>query len=247
MKLNLISFLFVFTFFANACEITVRVEDYSAQSRLLDGKWHGIDVELAKALLTNAGCSYEFVVLPWGRALKLLEKGEIDMMLSVSKTPERVPFAYFIGPERLETIVFVGPKQTTPITQIETLLALDKPIALQRGAFYGETFTKLIFTLAEPANHFVYTTDNQSKADLIKTKRISGFLEARLNVEFELENSDIFDGLMIHPVIINQAPVYYAFSKASVSEAIITKLNESYTKLNANGTFDKIFTQYNVK
>lgn len=44
---------------------------------------HGLDVDFARALLDEFGCNYRFVSVPWGRALKMLEIGEIDMMLSV--------------------------------------------------------------------------------------------------------------------------------------------------------------------
>lgn len=246
MKCIFLILLAFFTLKTSACELTVRLEEYSAQSRLLNGKWHGIDVALATALLTDSGCSFKFIVLPWGRALKMLEQGGIDMMLSVSKTNEREQFAHFIGPERIETIVFAGIGQSSSINTLEQLLLLEKPIALQRGAFYGEAFTKLIYSLEQPAKHFIYTTNNRSKADLIKTKRVSGFLEARLNIEFELANSDELDDVIIHPVIINRAPVYYAFSKSSINEELLAKLTESYNKLSENGTFDKIFKQYKV-
>jgi len=69
--------------------------------------WYGLGVDFAKAFLEEADCSYKFVSLPWGRSIKMLETGEIAMMLSMSPNKQRERFAYFIVPQRNETILFV--------------------------------------------------------------------------------------------------------------------------------------------
>ena len=88
--------LFLASTYTLSCELVVRVEDYAAQShRDENQQWQGIDIERTKTLLNQAGCTYKF----WGRALKMLETGNLDMMMSVSKTTERSKYIHFIGPQ----------------------------------------------------------------------------------------------------------------------------------------------------
>ncbi|WP_409455173.1 substrate-binding periplasmic protein [Pseudoalteromonas sp. MMG012] len=152
----------ILTFGTSACEYVVRFEDYGAQSKLDKSlNWHGLDVDFAKALLDEAHCTYRFVSVPWGRALKMLEIGEIDMMLSVSKTALRMQYAYFIGPQRMETIVFaMNTNRVFDVPTVESLFTLPSPVAIQRDAYYGEAFDKRMVQELDVDSHFIYVPDN---------------------------------------------------------------------------------------
>ena len=65
---------------AFACEIRLRVSDVPPHYYVNEsGKWDGLSVNLAKALLHEAGCKITFVKLPWRRALESMKSGDIDM------------------------------------------------------------------------------------------------------------------------------------------------------------------------
>lgn len=230
-----------------ACDISVRVEQYSAQSQKVTGRWQGLDVELAELLLNEAHCEFDFVDLPWARSLKLLENGEIDLMMSVTKTDEREQFAYFVGPQRFETLVFVSPPMSEEITQIEQLFSLDNPVAIQTGSFYGETFMNTLHMSAENKGKVVWVTNNITKDTLLKSKRISGYLEAKLNVLFEQQQGTAIANLKIHPLIVNKAAVYFAFSKKSVSKKLYNSFEKAFKKLQKSGKIDAILAKYGAK
>ncbi|WP_194710101.1 substrate-binding periplasmic protein [Pseudoalteromonas sp. S16_S37] len=232
----------------NNCELIVRFENYSAQS-LQDEqmRWHGLDVDFAKALLDEAGCSYRFVSIPWGRALKMLELGEIDLMLSVSKTAQRMRFAYFIGPQREENIVFAT-NATRPffIESLEALFSLPKPVAIQRGAYYGEAFEARMKKEIDSEEKFIYVPDNQLKLNLLRHGRISGFLEEKYNIVYQRQYNPDFIEIEIAPFIVNVEPVYIALSKQSVSRPIIDKLLIAFERLNDAGKFEQILKKYKL-
>lgn len=229
-----------------ACDISVRVEQYSAQSQKVTERWQGLDVELAELLLNEAHCEFDFIDLPWARSLKLLENGEIDLMMSVTKTDEREQFAYFIGPQRFETLVFISPPMKEEITQIEQLFSLDNPVAIQTGSFYGETFMNTLHMSAKNEGKVVWVTNNHTKDTLLKSKRISGYLEAKLNVLFEQQQGTAMPNLKIHPLIVNKAAVYFAFSKKSISKKLYNTIEKAFNKLQKNGKIEAILTKYGV-
>lgn len=246
MKSIFLLLLLLIPYRISGCELTVRLEAYAAQSHLKENVWHGIDVELVTALLNEAKCQYSFIDLPWGRSLKLLESGDIDLMLSVSKTSPRENFAYFIGPQRTETIIFASHSSTTAISSLDELFAQTKPFAIQRGAFYGTEFNNKLNQLDHFSANIITVTDNHTKLELLRSNRISGYLEAKLNVLFEIENVPELRNLQIHPVVINQAPVYFAISKNSVSKEQISQLETAFNKLKHEGKFATILDKYDV-
>lgn len=231
-----------------ACEMTVRFENYAAQSRLDEEKgWHGMDVDFAKALLDEAGCSYKFVSIPWGRSLKMLEAGNIDLVLSVTRTQERTEFAYFVGPQRMETIVFaMNAERLFNVDSMDDLFSLPVPVAIQQGAFYGRTFTERHSKRLGDETQFIFVPDNQTKLSLLKHGRIAGFLEEKFNIIFQSTNHPDFMTIKIAPLVVNQSPVYFAFSKKSVSDKQLEHLVSAYNRLNKTGRFSEILKKYQL-
>ncbi|RXF03661.1 transporter substrate-binding domain-containing protein [Pseudoalteromonas sp. PS5] len=231
-----------------ACELVVRFENYAAQSKLdEDLVWHGMDVDFAKALLDEVGCRYRFVSIPWGRALKLLEEGEIDLILSVTKTPLREQYAYFIGPQRMETIVFaMNAHAPYQLDSLESLFHLSKPIAIQRNAYYGEAFTQRLKQRKDNETQFIFVPDNQVKLNLLKKGRIAGFLEEKFNILYQSQNNPDFEMFTINSLIINEDPVYFAFSKKRTSIERLQRLTQAFERLKRSGKLNQITEKYSV-
>ncbi len=60
-----------------------------------DGEVVGFAAELLDRIMTELDIPYKFEILPWARALKLLETGEADAGLVVSHTAERESIFYY--------------------------------------------------------------------------------------------------------------------------------------------------------
>ncbi|CCQ10408.1 ABC-type amino acid transport/signal transduction systems, periplasmic component/domain [Pseudoalteromonas luteoviolacea B = ATCC 29581] len=240
--------LCIFPFSAFSCDLTVRFEKYGLQAQNdPELGWHGLDVDFAKALLDKAGCTYRFVSAPWGRALKMLEDGELDLVLSVSDSPERREFAYFIGPQRMETIVFAQHRNASvTLRELNDLFHLRKPVAIQQGAFYGLPFSDALNRMSDPEPQFLFVADNKLKISLLQNQRISGFLEEKFNLIYQIENNPDFVDVEVHPFIVNREPVYYAFSKASLSQGDLKRLEAAYQSLQQSGELNGILKKYKL-
>ena len=149
-----------------------------------------MDVDFTKALLDRAGCKYRFVDMAWGRSLDLLKDGQVDMMLGASETEQRKQFAHYIGPHRQETIVLATLSSGAFfIEKLDELKNLPKPIAIQRGAYYGDEFESFIKSDPYSDIHFVSIPNNDVKLYLLRNNRISGFLEERSNILYQSKNN----------------------------------------------------------
>jgi len=212
-----------------SCQLVVRMENFNPESRLTPNKsWKGIDVELIQKLLMQAGCQFSIIELPWARSLDMLANGEIDMMINVTKTKEREASFNFIGPIRNEVIVLATDAETPVIlSNITDILKLEKPIAVQRGSFYGPVIEKLRLSKAGKDN-FVQVIDNDTKILLMRAGRISGFLEAKRNLTIGPERIARYEGIWFHPLIIHQSPVYFALSKKSVKAPLFKRIQSAF-------------------
>lgn len=230
------------------CNIVVRFENFARYSNQADAlSWHGLDVDFAKALLEEANCSYRFVSLPWGRSIKMLETGEIGMMLSMSPTKQRERFAYFIGPQRNETIVLVTYKSRPYILKsYQDLLTLPAPIAIHRDAVYGPKVDALLKNTLNIEERFTVITNNKLRISMLKHGRISGFFAEKYNMLYQSENNPDYMQVEINPFVINREPVYIALSKQSVSPKTKARLEQALERLKQTGKIRAILKKYKL-
>jgi polar amino acid transport system substrate-binding protein len=244
----IISINCLLTSFALACELSVRTYHYPPFAmKNPQGDWYGIDIDSAKVLLDKSNCHYTFVEMPWGRGMMLLKSGKIDMMLSVTKLPHRGPLLHFVGPQRMETMLLVSKQGAMgEISSWQQMKKLKVSLMRQRGTFIGRRFEQLLDENPILKKRIIYLVDNVVNIDMIRKGRATGFIGEKNYLKYEFENNPAYVDLQIHPIIINKTPVYYAFSKASVSEKQIQIITNSYRQLTAVNKTKVIETHYKV-
>jgi polar amino acid transport system substrate-binding protein len=238
-------FLYFSIFNSFGCQLDVRLEQFSpASQKNIQGSWSGVDMDLTKALLDEAQCNFTVLEVSWARALIMLNSGDIDLVLNVSKTIEREVDYYFIGPIHNETIVFVTyENRSAPLNTIADIFKLAKPIAIQRSAYYGKEIQKFI-QQADYNESFVHVANNETKLRLLKRGRISGFLEAKRNIIHSIENDKNYEGVWFPDLVIHHNPIYFAFSKKSVNEALMLKISDSFDLLTSQGKIKQIILKH---
>ncbi|MBV8634817.1 MAG: amino acid ABC transporter substrate-binding protein [Burkholderiaceae bacterium] len=230
---------------AAAETIRMRVTEFAPNYFQRDGRWMGLDVELAEAIVHEAGFEIEFRDLPWSRALSYMKSGDLDIMANLSRTPEREAFMLFIGPERLSTRVLVVKAENVnlPIKNLDDLVSVsrqqNKPFGIQADAKYSPEFD------ARLANDkaFAEVLDPVSQGALLPRKLMAGhdlgFFEDSNYAAYQLKYSPDFKGLAIHPFTLASDPVFLGVRK-SLNPALAKKLEDAYQKLERNGTLEKI-------
>jgi polar amino acid transport system substrate-binding protein len=174
----------------------------------------------------------------------MLTQGELDLLINVSKTSKREEDYYFLGPIRHETIVFVTYKHLNyTLNTIEDIVKLDKPIAIQRHAYYGKAMENLI-QQAQYKESFVSVADNETKLRLLKHGRISGFLEAKRYISHGIANDKEYKGLWFPELVIHHNPIYFALSKKSIDEELKQKISDGFVRLVAKGEIKRIVLKH---
>lgn len=234
------------TFNVEACSLKFRSYYYPPFSeKTPQGDWIGLEQDYAKAITAAIGCDYTVVEAPWARGIDMLKNGEVDFMLEVSKTADREPYLHYVGPQRIEYIYLVTRKQNMPlVTQWQQLQHLEAVLMRQKGAYLGERFERVLKTNQKLSSRFVELPNSDVRLDLLEKGRIDGFLVDSVYISYMLDTQPKAKLVKVHPLIIHQNPVYFAFSKATVDEKMVKRFEQAYLELEKSGALKDISKRY---
>jgi len=112
----------------------------------------GIDARIIRSLSQKTGIEIDFYECPWPRCIDALKEGEVDLITSLSKTPDRQKYTHYLGSSYWnEGLVFWVKKDSSiKINQYEDLY--NKRIGAIKGSVYFPVFDhddKLIKSLVD--------------------------------------------------------------------------------------------------
>lgn len=228
-----------------ADKVRVRVTEFAPNYFLQVGRWRGLDVELAEAVVREAGLEPEFVDLPWSRALLLMQSGETHLMMNLTRTPDREVFMQFFGPERMSKRVLVVRRQHLhlKIESLDDLVTAARKtgqlFGIQRDAKYSEEFDARLKADPQFAQVFEYVVKGAVMGKMLARSHTLGFFEDENYVAYQLKNNPDFKDLAIHPFVLAGDPVFFGVSRR-FDAANTKRLEDAFTRLERNGSLGKI-------
>jgi ABC-type amino acid transport substrate-binding protein len=118
-------------------------------------------------------------------------------------------------------------------------------IAELNGAYYGEEFNLLkqnpLF-----ARQLVSISSIQDKLALLEAGRVNAILEDESVLQY-WQSNDYTNANKYRPLLlVYQSPVYFGFSKKTLSKAMLVKLQQAWQRLFDRGDLQKVFRRYQV-
>lgn len=237
-----VALFLAFSVAGNATEkIRVRVAQFAPNYFLQDGRWIGLDVELAEAVVEEAGFAAEFVELPWSRALACIESGKLDLMTNLSRTPDREALMDFVGPERISKRVLVVRRENLAlrINGLDDLVSAAARTGLKFGiqtdAKYSVAFDRRLAHDPAFANSFETVSQGALLPKKVAAGRNLGFFEDENYVAYQLRTNPDFRELAVHPYVLSIEPVYFGLSK-HLDDVTRHRLETAFARLERNGT-----------
>lgn len=234
--------------------ITVRVADFAPNYFKDDaGRWTGLDVELAEAIITAAGFEPKFEVLPWSRAMNYMKEGNIQYMTNLYKTDERSEFMYWIGPVRVEDMGLIVHKDniSLPINSLDDLVNVTRlyhrRFGIQQDIVYPDNVMQRMNENPEFKNCFESVSEVDHNLRKTEYKRILGFFESVPGMRYRLHTDPEFRDLTVHPFVLKKEEVYHGVSMAGVSSDMIKKFQDGYSRCVADGTIQRILEKWQVQ
>lgn len=234
---------------AYSCELKVIWEDWVPYQYENDQKQlTGLDVELVSAVAKLADCKIHYINRPWARALREIEKGDLDMAPGASLNDERQQYARFSDPYREEVVVLMvrkGDSAKMPLTKLADITSLKLRLGVTRDYYNGPDFETL---MKEPA--FARQVEEVSATEQnfhkLKGKRIDGVLVDPVVGKHLAKQLGMSDLLEVHPLPISRDDIYFMFSKQSTTPEHVTRFNEALGKLKASGEHQNILERYGL-
>ena len=210
-------FLLLATSSAQACTIKVQVNEFPPYSYWQEGRWQGNRVVLAERLAAKLKCKTDYLDVAWGRALLLMQQGELDLMFNLTKTKEREAAMLFLAPHHTETLVLAVTAEMSQwrfISNLNDLRIFPGTIAITQGSYLGASFTAF---MKEPmqAKKIVAVAHRKAKTELVLKGRAQAVVEDRDYLNYAISNFPAYQSLQLTPLIISETQVYAALSKKS--------------------------------
>ncbi|MFE8072271.1 transporter substrate-binding domain-containing protein [Marinobacteraceae bacterium S3BR75-40.1] len=228
------------------CELSVTWEPWPPYQYEHEGQVTGLDVELVKAMGEAADCHIRFIKLPWARALDELKRGILDVAPGGSKTTERETYARFSAPYREEAMVLFVPGDTVAtlaVDSINELMAQDFRLGVTRDYFYGKDFEKLQQDPQINRRISSVATTRQNFQKLM-VGRIDGLLADRFVGTYLIRQLGLEGKVEAYPLVVHRNNIFLMFSKASVDEAVVERINAALATIRSNGTYQRILDDY---
>jgi polar amino acid transport system substrate-binding protein len=206
----------------------------------------GLDAEMVRAIMKEAGCQVvELDPKPATRNLSLFGKGEVDLMTGASRTAERLKMAWFSLPYRDETVgMFALADNIGRYSEIRTFadyLAGTLSMVAPRAGFYG--------VLYENHGDALQRSGRLSRfGDFAQGIRmlIAGRASFILGDAAAVEHAAARAGVRVQPLPfwLLEAPVHLMYSRITVSEADVQRIDAAIVRLQKRGALDDIRRSY---
>jgi polar amino acid transport system substrate-binding protein len=200
-----------------------------------DGKFQGIDMDIAAALSKQMGAEIEIIDQPWSTTYPGLNAGKFDIVLSpATVSAERAKSMLFVEPYGDAVYGFLT-RKTAPIAKIDDLRG--KVIAVNKGNLFDRWLSQRQAEYGWTINRFDKTSDAASavasgQADAAMMYVAAAGWMARQN-----------PALMPSTFIINNGEVY-AYSVRLADHALRDRLDRALECLKQDGTLAAIFEKW---
>ncbi|MCP4298665.1 MAG: amino acid ABC transporter substrate-binding protein [Proteobacteria bacterium] len=211
-----------------------------------NNNWTGVDVELARALVTAAGFQPKFYPQSWARGQESIKRGDIHLVPGMGIKEERKDFALWVGPMRKVTVVLIVKKgnESLPIRSLDDMVAVckkqKKKFGQNRKAFWSKAFN----TRLENDPAFAKCFEVTPKSDLIFRKtnegRILGFFYELIGAKYNIKTDKNYQGLAVHPFVLDSRSSFFGISKKGVDAPTLYKLYDAHEQLLLDGTLRRI-------
>lgn len=212
---------------ARDCSITYGVYDnYEPYEWMENGKARGINIELLKSIVREAGCELNIVSHPWSQMIEMLRNGEITI-LSASMTPKRMADFHALQPAFIQYRVLVSRKGAVFINDFaqlnnRTVLTLTNSVAAESLA-HDNNEVRLV---AYPSEHAALKALSAGEGDFAIIDGTSNVMDEYHNLI--VVSKPVFPTL--YGFILKKDSPY--FSRLSKAASTLWQTGEYYSIIN---------------
>ncbi len=230
-----------------SCLLTVGWDPWEPyQYQDVGGSVEGLDIELVEAMAERAGCDVMYEENDWAALLDRVREGAVDVVLGATKTEDRDAYARFSEPYRSESFgLFVRSGEAGNYGEKTLRELLDKSfkIGVTNQYIYGDEVTTLQDDPKYSAK-FHAASVGEANFESLRNFQIDGFLEDPFVAAAVIRRKGLHEDIEAHPIVIETGEVRLMFSRASVSEDVIKRVDAALAEMKQDGTYEEIMQKY---
>ena len=230
-----------------ACQLVMGWDPYEPYHYMdVGGEVHGLDVELVAAIAEEAGCQVSLARDSWANLLNQLRDGQVDLITGATLTPEREAFARFSRPYRNETFVLLmrageGGGEAAP--GLKEMLDMGFKVGVTNQYLYGEEVESLQDN-PDYSEAFINADSSDENVSKLLNLEIDGFIEDEYVAAAMMRRRGLEQDVETHPVHFVTGDVHLMFSRESVPEEVVARMDTSLQRLQGDGSVDAIKARY---
>lgn len=210
------------------------------------GRYTGMDVELSRAILQEAGCTLvELDRMPPSRNTFMFNTGKADLMAGASRTAERMRQAWFSIPYRTETVrLFATPAVLQRYPTLRTFADVVREkltILAPRIGWYGEAYHVNVGSL-KADNRLSQFNEFPDGINMMAAGRADLILGDQASVSHAAARRGL--KLVPLPFTLVDAPVHMMFSRKTMVESDVRRIDAAIARLRKKGVLERIRQSY---
>jgi polar amino acid transport system substrate-binding protein len=204
-----------------------------------DPQGEGIDIEIAREAMARAGYELEVRLVPWKRALSMLERGEADLTTTISKNGDRDRFLAWTNGYRNSVRYHFYTRSDAPFT-VQRLEDLDGHVlGVTTGFFYPPKLTERSKQTVRTGGSLTATVQmlHVGRTEIIIVNGLAG--------AWEIQRLKLAQDLRLHPFTYSSdSPTYMAFSRARGLTKALDDMNAALAAMAKDGSIARIEKKY---
>lgn len=174
----------------------------------------GITPDFLELLAAKSGCQFELVDIPREEAWDALERGDVDIVPSSIRTPERDKLARFVNYLRVSNLMIAG--HTAPKSLDAFIGETKGRLAMVDGFYYGAYFDLRMGSLLADAR-IVKVESPRQVFDLLRRGEVEAVFAATTSYHYYLSDAERLAHFKVIATGAEPPPSGLAFSRISVS------------------------------
>ncbi|WP_310442993.1 EAL domain-containing protein [Tissierella sp.] len=199
-----------------------------------NGNYRGYNIDIINAIAHAAGLYIEIIPMEWNDAILALENNEVDSLIGMSQTEDRLKKYKFTSPTIInEQVIFVN-KDTVHINSIEDLSGLK--VSYQKNDLNESFIHDIPNVIALPEKDLedcLFELAN-NEVDAVLGNRVVGI--------FHLQRNKLTDKIMTVGESITS--VKYGPTVLKDNQELLNTLEEGLEQIKKNKTFDRIYGKW---
>ncbi|CAK0770523.1 polar amino acid transport system substrate-binding protein [Azospirillaceae bacterium] len=212
-----------------------------------DDSFSGIEIELLLLIGQEIGCHIDLVAMPWARILRSIETGVLEVAMNALEKPERAIYAWFSDSYlQVDARFFVRKldAESYKINELADLLKFPGEIGIVNGYSYGKDFDLLVNNNPNFAAQLTPAKNFQTNLLMLAKGRINGFIGQDVPVLALAQELNLKDQISVVGPIFDRFEYRFMLSRATVTEGMVMRINQSLKNLREQGSILRIIKKY---